>query len=347
MKYIFAWITPLVVLISLLSSDYATFVAPIVLFVFVPLLDSLLPLGTTNFSSEEENLHRNSVFYDFLLWLNVPIQYGLLFLYLYEVTFLPHTPLSIIGKTLAMGIACGTIGINVAHELGHRTNRFEQILAKLLLLSSLYMHFIIEHNRGHHKYVATPADPATARYGEIVYLFWVRSIVQSVVSAWNIEAARLQKEGKNPFSLHNEMLQFMVIQVTFTAAIGYFLGSTALILFIIVAIVGILLLETVNYIEHYGLLRKEIQPNIYERVLPIHSWNSDHQIGRIILFELTRHADHHYLASRKYQILRHFDHSPQMPAGYPAMVILALFPPIWLWVMDRQLQKYNLLPTQS
>jgi alkane 1-monooxygenase len=137
------------------------------------------------------------------------------------------------------------------------------------------------------------------------------------------------------------MLFFTLAQVILMVLIGYFFGLYTLLYFLVSAIIGALLLETVNYIEHYGLLRKRNPNGNYERVLPKHSWNSNHLLGRLMLFELSRHSDHHYLASRKYQVLRHHDDAPQMPTGYPGMIVLALFPPIWFRVMNRQLKKYE------
>jgi len=245
-----------------------------------------------------------------------------------------------------MGILCGVFGINVAHELGHRVTTNEKIMAKLLLLTSLYMHFYIEHNKGHHKRVATHDDPASARYGESIFQFYVRSIIGSYISAWEISNRELKKKGKHWFHLQNEILLFHVVQLAFLLLIFLLFGGATTLAFIGAAIVGICLLEAVNYIEHYGLSRKEIAPGKFERPLPAHSWNSNHPIGRIMLFELSRHSDHHYLASRKYQVLRHHEDAPQMPTGYPGMMVLAHVPPLWFYVMHKKINKAtNMQPT--
>jgi alkane 1-monooxygenase len=208
-----------------------------------------------------------------------------------------------------------------------------------LLLTSLYMHFYIEHNRGHHKNVSTELDPSSARKGEMLYTFWIRTVIFSYLSAWHLENQRLIDKNKSRFSLQNEMLIFQIIQLVFLAAIGAHFGFIVLLYFICAAIGGFLLLETVNYIEHYGLVRNK-KNNGFERVLPIHSWNSNHPVGRMVLFELSRHSDHHFIASRKYQILRHLDESPQMPTGYPGMMLLALLPPLWFKIMDKRISMY-------
>ena len=239
---------------------------------------------------------------------------------------------------------CGTFGINVAHELGHRKNKFEQTLAKISLLSSLYMHFFIEHNKGHHKNVATPNDPSSARYNEWLYSFYFRTIIFSYISAWHIANNEMKKKGLRKFSLHNEMLQAQIIQIAFVALVYLFFGGWITVYFLGAAFMGILLLETVNYIEHYGLQRKTTSANSFERAMPQHSWNSNHAIGRILLFELSRHSDHHYLASRKYQLLKHYDNTPQLPTGYPGSMLLALLPPLWFKIMNKRILQFE---TQS
>jgi alkane 1-monooxygenase len=250
--------------------------------------------------------------------------------------------IDIIGRVLSMGLLCGAFGINVAHELGHRVNKMEQTFAKLLLLTSLYMHFFIEHNKGHHKHVATPHDPSTAKYNQTVYAFWIQTLIGTYLSAWKIANEEVEKKGKRWYSLQNEMLLFQIIQLLFVLAIYYFFGTMSALLFVLAAFMGGLLLETVNYIEHYGLSRNPTTEAQFERVQPHHSWNSNHIIGRLMLFELSRHSDHHYLASRKYQILRSFDNAPQMPTGYPGMILLSLFPPLWFKIMHQQIKKYKL-----
>jgi alkane 1-monooxygenase len=214
-------------------------------------------------------------------------------------------------------------------------------MSKMLLLTSLYLHFFIEHNRGHHKNVSTDEDPASSKLNETLYAFWVRSVKDGWISAWHIENTRLVKLNLPWYSLKNEMLIYQIIQAVFVGAIFLVFGWKIGLAYLAAATFGFLLLETVNYIEHYGLRRNKIDGEYYEKVLPIHSWNSNHPIGRLMLFELSRHSDHHYMASRKYQILRHFDESPQMPTGYPGMMVLSLIPPLWFSVMNKQVEKYK------
>ena len=311
-------------------------------FVFVPIIELLMQPKVSNMSMAEEELAKDDPIYDYLLYLVVLIQLPTLFFFLYAFTTSTLQPIDIFGRVLSMGILCGTFGINVGHELGHRKNKFEQNLAKLSLLSSLYMHFFIEHNRGHHKNVATYNNPSSARYNESVYLFYFRTIFKSYLSAWHIANNEMRKKGKKLFSIYNEMLQFQLVQIVFIGLIYFLFGGIITLYFLAAAFIGILLLETVNYIEHYGLSRKKNENEKYERAMPHHSWNSNHVLGRLLLFELSRHSDHHYLATRKYQILRHHDQSPQLPSGYPGSMLLALVPPLWFYIMNKKIKDFEL-----
>lgn len=336
-KYLLGYIVPLGGFIAIYHGGLRSYIVPVVAFIILPLLEIILPQVRNNFTTREEDSKVANKFFDWLLYLNVPLQYGLLFFFLYRVSFTTLEVYEIIGMTLSMGICCGVLGINVAHELGHRLAKGEQNLAKMLLITSLYMHFYIEHNRGHHKNVSTDLDPASARKNEWLYAFWFRSVINGWISAWKLEQLRLERIGGKVWSWKNEMLRFQVYQLIFIAAIFIAFGPVGGLLFLASALIGILLLETVNYVEHYGLRRKEIEPGIYEKIKPEHSWNSDHILGRIMLYELTRHSDHHYKATRKYQVLRHFENSPQLPLGYPGSIVLSLFPPVWFMVMNRQI----------
>lgn len=338
---IFKYASPLLLYLGAIQSfattGFIVWLPLLYAWIIIPLLELIIEADAQNMSAAEEELAKKDPAYDWLLYLIVPLQYFSLGLYLYDITHTSHSWLDLAGKTMVMGLLCGTLGINVGHELGHRSKKSEQFLAKALLLTSLYMHFYIEHNKGHHKRVATPEDPSSARLGETVYTFYFRSIFYSYSSAWHIAFKDTAKKDKS--ILHNEMLQLQFIQLAFVVLIYCLFGITTTMLFIAAAMQGILLLETVNYIEHYGLQRKEIDKGKYERAMPEHSWNSNHVIGRVMLFELSRHSDHHYLASRKYQVLRHHDNSPQMPTGYPGMMILSLVPPLWFSVMNKKVKQ--------
>jgi alkane 1-monooxygenase len=310
-------------------------------FVIIPVLELFVPGTEQNMSDSEEQNQAGRMFYDVLLYLNLPILYGLLAYFFFTLNTRALNQFEICGMIASVGVILSTSGINVAHELGHRSGSFNKWVARLLLLPSLYMHFTIEHNNGHHKNVSTPGDPATARKGESVYYFWFRSVTGSFINAWKIEFKRLAKLGRSKWHYTNELIWSLFAQAGYLSAL-WFLGSPLLFLAgIIAAIIGFLLLESVNYVEHYGLLRKKLSSGNFERVNPSHSWNSNHIIGRIFLYELTRHADHHYKASRKFQILRHKDDSPQLPFGYPMSILISLLPPVWFKMMDPKVEIMN------
>lgn len=339
-RYLFVFIVPLIVFLSLFYGDYWSFSAIIFVFAFVPMAELLLPGNKKNMDKNEEEEAKQNKFYNIVLYLLVPVQFFLLVYFLIRIDDQSLALYEKAGMVTAFGISCGVLGINAAHELGHRNTRYEQLMSKILLMTTLYMHFFIEHNRGHHKRVATDDDPATSRYGENLYTFYIRSVRDSWLSAWSIESEKLRKKKFKFWSLRNEMLWYQLIQGILLVKITVIFGFETLLFYLISAIIGFLLLETVNYIEHYGLQRKKIN-GVYERTMPVHSWNSNHPLGRILLLELSRHSDHHYMASRKYQILRHFDDSPQMPTGYPGMMLIAFFPPLWFRIMHREINKLN------
>jgi len=324
------------------NSGWLSYVPLIFTFVCIPLAELLMKSSTSNISAAEEEIAKADKGYDYLLYEIVLLQYYALLVFLFSLTEPNLDTVTRVGRIISMGLLCGIFGINVGHELGHRSNKIEQMMAKMLLLSSQYLHFFVEHNKGHHKHVATPLDPASARRGESLYAFYPRTIFESYISAWHIAARDCQKKGVDTLNWRNEMIQFTVIQLAMLSIIGYFFGLTILFSYLASALIGILLLESVNYIEHYGLQRKETTPGSYERTQPWHSWNSNHVLGRIMLFELSRHSDHHYVASRKYQLLRHMEGAPQMPTGYPGMLILAHIPPIFFRVMDRTFKKLEI-----
>ena len=341
LKYFAILTAPAIGYISLTYNGIWAWALVIYVYGIIPAIELVSPTSEVNMTVAEEEVAKQDKFYDWLLYMIVPIHFCLLFYYLFVITQGGLSFLDIVGKTAAMGIANTTFGINVGHELGHRAKKSERIMAKLLLLSTSYMHFFIEHNRGHHKNVSTDEDPASSRLNEPLYSFWIRSVRDGYKSAWELENGRLDRNNIAILSWDNEMIRFTVIQIAFSLFIWMVFGFTGMLYFWMASIIGFLLLETVNYIEHYGLRREKTDRGTYSKVEPIHSWNSNHAIGRIMLFELTRHSDHHYKASRKYQVLRHFDESPQMPFGYPAMMLLAFIPPVFFSLMNKQIEKYK------
>jgi alkane 1-monooxygenase len=228
----------------------------------------------------------------------------------------------------------GGLAINAAHELGHTREQSERRLSKIALAQTCYGHFFVEHNRGHHVRIATPEDPASARFGESLYAFIPRSVFGGVRSAWSLEATRLARIGKSRWTLSNDLLNAWLLSIALFTVLCVWFGPVVLPYLLGQAIVGFCMLETVNYLEHYGLRRQKLASGRYERVRPSHSWNSSTVIANVLLFHLQRHSDHHANPLRNYQVLRHVDEAPQLPSGYSAMLLLALVPPLWRRVMD-------------
>ncbi|NNC94216.1 MAG: alkane 1-monooxygenase [Chitinophagales bacterium] len=341
LKYLTAYLIPLSAILALYLQGWWSFATVILAFGIIPALEPFLPRSQKNLSVEESVNKKKDRYFDWLLYLNLPLVYGILLYFLFSFSSTELAGYEITGLILSVGIVIGTSGINVGHELGHRLNSTDRFLAKALLLPALYMHFHIEHNRGHHKYVSTDEDPASAKKGEWIFTFWIRSLFGGYRNAWKHEAKRLKKKNASVVSLKNEMIRFLIIQITYLALIFGFFGLTGLAISLGCAFTGVLLLESINYIEHYGLRRQVLPNGSYERVNPTHSWNANYELGRIMLYELTRHSDHHYIASKKYQLLDHHYESPELPLGYPAAMLLAMVPPLWFNVMDQRIEKYH------
>lgn len=338
LKYLLVFTIPLTVYVSFEATGWLTFLPLIYVFGIVPLSDLFFKIDATNFDKEQEEIEKNNKLYTYILYLTLPVQ--ILFLVWFLIITHNHSlNIDLIGKIFAMGIMSGVIGINVGHELGHRNNRFDELLGEILLLTSLETHFLPYHNGGHHFNVATPKDAATAKINESIYIFWFRSQFMSYIEAWKLENKRLYNINKNWFHYKNRMLVYLICHILLIALIFFFFGFKSILLFIASASIGILLLETVNYIEHYGLLRKKNKFGRYERVKRTHSWNSNHIIGKLVLFNLSRHSDHHYNGSKHYQILKSVPESPQMPTGYPGMMLISLIPPLWFKIMNKKLQE--------
>jgi alkane 1-monooxygenase len=301
-------------------------------FVCIPIIELVTKPNATNLTQENRLKVKDNGFYLWALRFSVPVQLFCGIYMLYHIGGVMDITTRI-GRVLSYGMLCGVMGINIAHELGHKTNSMDQFLAKVLLTTTLYTHFYLEHNYGHHRNVGTPEDASTARKGEWVYLFWIRSIVMSYLSAWRIGIKR-----SNANILRNEMMYYTLVQVIVLFIIYALFGGTVLIGFVGASITGWLLLETVQYIEHYGLVRKKSSTYRYENVEPRHSWNSNHIWGRAILFELSRHSDHHYLPNKEYPLLDHHQESPQLPTGYPGMMLLSLIPPLYMRIVHAKIQ---------
>lgn len=330
LKYLAAYIVPFLCLMGFLYNGFWSYSAIIFAFVLTPILDPLFKSSPRPHVSDTE---KPSVVFDLMLYMNVVWVYGLTIVAINSWQS-EMTTFNWIGQITSLGIVYGSNGINVAHELGHRKSKFEQFLAWLLLIPSFYIHFFTEHNYGHHLRVATKEDPATARKGENLYAFYWRCIWGSYRSAWQIQAKLLKQHSF--ISQHNLLLWHTLAQVGYFIVLWIWVPEIAPML-MISGTIGFLLLETINYIEHYGLLRIKTKTGRYERVREVHSWNANFPLGRILLYELTRHSDHHYKSTKPYYRLESKAEAPELPFGYPLAMLISFIPPLWFALMNQRL----------
>jgi alkane 1-monooxygenase len=311
-------------------------IGPLVILGIVPLVDWTVGRDVANPPDEAIRALEADRYYRWLTYLFLPLQYAGLLLAMHYLATAGLTLVEQLGLAVTVGFV-GGLGINTAHELGHKKAALERWLSKVALAQTFYGHFHIEHNRGHHVRVATPDDPASSRLGESFFRFWPRTVAGSLASAWRLEARRLARRGQHPFRLGNDVLNAWLLSGGLWAALVGWLGPHILPWLVVQALVGITLLEAVNYLEHYGLLRERVGPagaERYERVEPRHSWNSNNVATNVLLYHLQRHSDHHAHPTRRYQALRDAPEAPVLPTGYAGMILLALVPPLWRRVMD-------------
>jgi alkane 1-monooxygenase len=312
------------------------FYGPILVFGIFPLADLLIGVDAQNPPDSVIKWLEQDRYYRWCTYAFLPIQYaGLVFAcWLWSSGEL--STVDAIGLTLTVGVVSG-IAINTAHELGHKRASMERWLSKVALAQSAYGHFFIEHNRGHHVRVATPEDPASARLGESFYAFLPRTVAGSLRSSWELERTRLGRMGRSPWTPGNDILGAWAMTVVLFGVLAAVFGAVVLPYLVVQAILGFSLLEVVNYLEHYGLMRGRREDGRYERTRPEHSWNSNNVASNVLLYHLQRHSDHHANPIRRYQALRHMEEAPQLPTGYAGMILLAAAPPLWRRVMDRRL----------
>ncbi|MFI1914110.1 alkane 1-monooxygenase [Nocardia sp. NPDC020380] len=319
-------------------------IGPMLVYVLLPILDRFFGPDGQNPPDEVMEYLENDKYYRYCTYAYIPFQVLSLFFagYLWTASNLSWLGIdgglglvSKIGLALSVGVM-GGVGINTAHELGHKKDDLERWLSKITLAQTFYGHFYIEHNRGHHVRVATPEDPASARFAETFWSFLPRSVWGSLRSSWELESKRLERMSKRPWTIRNDVLNAWLMSVVLWGALIAAFGVSVLPYLVIQAVYGFTLLETVNYLEHYGLLRQKTAAGRYERCTPEHSWNSDHIVTNIFLYHLQRHSDHHANPTRRYQILRSMDGAPNLPSGYASMISLAYFPPLWRRVMDHR-----------
>ena len=336
---IFYLVTPLILIgassLGLIINPSWSISPFIWVFVLVPLIDLLLP-----YLSKQDVDLRENILHNFSILIILPC---ILFLIIFGLIVVSDSSINILVAAslgAAVGMSGGSIGITTAHELIHRQNKYMRGIGVLLLVLCCYGHFRIEHVYGHHKHVATKEDPATARKGENFYFYFIRCVINSVISSWNIEKNILDKKNINTLSLQNRMLHYFVFEIIFLLIAFFVAGINGLVFVIFHSFVSILLLELVNYIQHYGLQRK-IENGKYERFTDHHSWNSRHISANWSTFNLGLHAEHHQSSSKHYPLLSQEEKIIEMPANYSIMLIMALIPPLWFFVMNRKLASLN------
>ena len=312
-----------------------TWVAPIVIYLVIPFFDFVIGQDAGNPPDSAIPRLESDWYYRIIVAAYVPSQFFATFWGAWLAAHEATGWLQYAGLILSVGAING-IAINTAHELGHKKESWERWFAKITLAPVAYGHFYVEHNRGHHRNVATPEDPASARLGESFWEFLPRTMSGSLRSAWRIEKERLARQGRSVWHWDNDNLQAWAMTVVLFAVITAWAGWWALPFLLIQAFYGASLLEVVNYLEHYGLLRQKMPDGRYERCLPEHSWNSNYIMGNVFLYQLQRHSDHHANPTRRFQALRHYENSPQLPAGYAGLLLAAYLPPVWFWWMNKR-----------
>ena len=301
----------------------------------MPLLDWLIGSDSNNPPEELVPQLEADKYYRYLTYLTVPLHFVALFIFAYVVGTNDLSWWSILVTAIIAGGYSG-LGINTAHELGHKQTGIEKLLAKITLAVPAYGHFCVEHNRGHHVLVATPDDPASSRLGESIYAFTLREIPGTFKRGWELEKSRLQKQGKSSWSIDNDILQSYAMSAVLQGALIYAFGWIMVPFLAVHNFWAWYQLTSANYIEHYGLLREKKGNGRYERCQPYHSWNANFIMTNLALFHLQRHSDHHANPTRRYQSLRNFEDIPELPNGYYGMYLLAYIPWLWYRVMDHR-----------
>lgn len=324
---------------TLTSSELVWWFTPLFVYGFIPVMDWIVGGDPNNPPEEIVAELAKDRYYRYCVYGFIPLQFITLF---WGVSVIAGGSLGWVGTAgllVSIGMLNG-VAFNTAHELGHKKESLDRWLSKIALAPTAYGHFFVEHNWGHHKRVATPEDPASSRYGESFYEFLPRTMFGGLISAWDIEKQRLARQGLPAVHWKNHNLQAWSLSIVLFSVLVATFGIEVLPFLLLQAFFSITLFEIINYLEHYGLKRQKLENGRYERCQPEHSWNSNHMVTNLLLYQLQRHSDHHANPSRSFQALRHFEDVPQLPSGYAGMVPLAYIPPLWRWVMDPKVKAH-------
>jgi alkane 1-monooxygenase len=336
LKYYVLLLIPLLSLLSMKSHGIVTFMAVFFFFILIPFIELFTTPNNSGFDRKTALQEKRKFSYSILLIIGVVLQYALLFYFLYNISSTTFLSVDYFGKISAMGLSCGILGINIGHELGHRNSRFFQLLGELSLLTSLRCHCLPYHNQVHHYTFATHNDPGTAHKNESVYAFWLRFQYMSFIASWNTEINHMKRLEKSRISLSNRIIVYAIHYVLALLFVWIQFGSGTLFAFVLAAVFGMLFTDTFTYVSHYGLRRKKTN-NTYDRPSPEHSWNANHPLSLLLLLNRPRHSDHHKNSSKSYHLLLSLHKSRKLPTSYPAMMLCALFPPLWKHLMHKLL----------
>ena len=340
-KYLAAYILPLLALLTFSTTGIYAYFGIFFLYVLVPVLEQIFSPNKYNLAEAEKELAKEDFFYDLVIYMMIPLHLFVMYYFLVSISDPTLSTSDSIARIFMMGTILGVVGINVGHELGHKTNHsLKQFFAQVLLTTSIQNHFVPYHNGGHHKDIGTPADLTSAKKGDNFYLFAMKSQIGGYFKTWRLESRRIKEQGKS--SIFNPMIIYTLLPIFLFICIYNFFGMYVTGCYFLAGIYGIAILESQNFFAHYGLRRKKQSNGRYERVNARHSWNSDHIIGRVLLFELTRHSDHHHIGSKPYHILDSKEESPMLPYGYPTMLMLSFLPFLFRPVMKKQLELYGI-----
>ncbi|WOI54440.1 alkane 1-monooxygenase [Parvularcula sp. LCG005] len=338
------WIWPFALTLSLvplfiilaypLSGQPLLLLAPIVLgFGLVPLLDAIVGADTANPAEKEMEALSRDPFYEAVAYALIPAHFALFIGAAWLATTQAMPWWGWVGLVAGVGLINGNL-INIGHELGHKGDRRNRLMAKAALSLSGYGHFTIEHNQGHHVMVSTPEDCTSARLGESVYAFGLRELPQTFANGLRRETRRLERKGHGFWHPANDIVQGWAMTLAVTTVLVLWLGWAALPFILLHHALSWIALTATNYIEHYGLLRQQRENGRYEPCQPKHSWNANQRISNILLLQLQRHSDHHAYPMRPYQSLKDHADAPSLPSGYPGCLLMAAIPPLWFAVMD-------------
>ena len=335
-------ILPPVAVLGAMQGGWAVLLVPICTWYLFSIIDAFAGLDEDNAdpSTDDAQLY----WYKAITMIWAPVQFLTLFGLLAYVSWTEHLGTwEQIGIFFGVGVITGTVGINYSHELLHQRPKIEVWMADLLLAMVMYSHFRSEHVLVHHRYVATPRDPVTARYNTGFHRFFPRVVWQTYISAFGAEKTVLRRKGKEWYDPANPFWRYWALQLAFLALAFAIGGIAGIALFLFQSIIAIWQLELVNYIEHYGLTRKHLGKGKYEYVQPRHSWNASHKVSNWLLINLQRHSDHHFKADRRFPLLQSYDETeaPQLPHGYPLMTMLAMVPPLWRRVMNPKVREWR------